>query len=79
MATYSIDITEDQGGGKLKRVMRHTFYGATPAEAKHYAQSHKKADHFFKAATSGRSYKGIPLMARKVKKTKKSRKSSRHY
>ena len=65
MARRVVDISEQQDDGK-KRVVRHVFYGDSEAEAKHYEQSHRKADGFLDAALAGRTFKGIELSVNRI-------------
>lgn len=57
----TVDMTED---GRL--VVRHTFYGDSPAEAEHMLRSHKRADRSFADALAGRPYKGVDIRARRL-------------
>ena len=81
MASESIDITEDQDG--QRKVIRHTFYGRDEKEVKHNERAHRKSDKFFDAAMKGRSYKGVPVRATKVRGARnmrrKSKRSSKRY
>ncbi len=60
MASRTVEMLE-QG----RPIVRHTFLGDTPREAKHNEASHRKADRSLDAALRGKPYKGVRITARR--------------
>lgn len=54
----TVDMLEDG-----RRVVRHVFYGRTPAEARAVERAHVRADASLRAALEGRPYRGVRIRA----------------